>query len=319
MPSLRRDNVRHATLLFCAEGVTVRAIGVEKWCVSVMTRFTNILCVTSGVIFYSLAAVAYPVLIGVLHVVRRDSSGWQCIFIATCVVVIAAMAIGLVILYLYSRSFKATQETCTNHNTNEYEKYRSNEDELEKVRRYIEDKFGGRGRNIVIDYRFSNGCYADMVVLSGNGQYPMMCFEVTHTEDTKTWDARLIDIMRAYKKQLDVFVIQKTKDGFYQLHKSRGIGNYHSIGTISRLDYEAAEKRIEVLSKAAKKWKMLYPIIFMAFSATPLVEAMIVLAVADGGSGKISMWVPVSFWIVAMLAIMGIGIKGYVPSFDDLA
>ena len=30
MPSVRRENVRHATLLFCAEGVTVRTIGVEE-------------------------------------------------------------------------------------------------------------------------------------------------------------------------------------------------------------------------------------------------------------------------------------------------
>ena len=30
MPSVRRENVRHATLLFCAEGVTCEQTGAEK-------------------------------------------------------------------------------------------------------------------------------------------------------------------------------------------------------------------------------------------------------------------------------------------------
>ena len=38
MPCMRRDDVRHATLLFCAEGGTVWAIGVGEGSTNMMTR-----------------------------------------------------------------------------------------------------------------------------------------------------------------------------------------------------------------------------------------------------------------------------------------
>ena len=275
-----------------------------------------------GGIIFVLSAIVCPfvVCIALGYVASLQTGYCPNLIVGSCIVL--AMVIGHFILYLFSRSFYDQNEVCKNghvdsDNNASWVKSERERDEIEKFRQYLEEQHNGQERDIVVDYRFPNGRYADAVILSTDGQYPIMCFEFVLSKDkVDICTEKLFNMMRDYRKQLDLFVVQKTEGG-YKLFKVVGPTNYHIVGSVTRLDYNAADKRKDVLFQAAKNRKLNYPVWFMVLSVTPIVEAMILLSCLH--KTVLVAWIPLSFWIVSLFAIMGVGIKGYVPSFEELS
>lgn len=187
------------------------------------------------------------------------------------------------------------------------------------IRKFLSQTFGGELR-LETDYRFPNSFRGDIVAVRGRGRYPIMCFEViagnVEEQEINEFIREMKRATEPFENLTQCFVLEKFENGEFKLWKIRGLGKI-LVGSFEADLRDEIEDRAERAIMTAKKQRLVYPILFLLYVVTPIMESVVTLVYIGFPIARaISAFLAI--WIGAFLGVFGAGIKGYEPKVADL-
>ena len=293
-------------------------------------------CVPVGWVLCAIVPVSIPIAIAlasgkVVPLFNRmgiDSlCGWQLVAGGIAIILI----VGHLLMVMFWRSL---QEHKVEKSVSDHRLSSPDNDIVIGLRKFLSEKFGEDLR-LETDYRFPNGFRGDVVAVRGRGRFPIMCFEVVSGSDASLFRLAVEQVRSVVKPFVNVtrcFVVQKMQDGTCRVFKVRGsgIGEPQLLGSFLSKPQEEQKLQRELLKEKdeiedsverkvaeVKKARLKYPILFLMFVVTPLIESVAILShlkfVIPDAVGTLLV-----FWIGAFLGVFGVGLKGYEPKISDL-